>query len=49
MDKRPPPIDLPDDFGLDDDRRDARAVTWAAAALVLALAIAVFAIWGAFA
>lgn len=43
------PIDLPDDFGLDDDRRGARVVMWAAAALFLTLAIAVLAILGAFA
>lgn len=49
MDHPRPPIDLPDDFGTDDDRGDARVVTWAAVALMLALVIAVAAIWGAFA
>lgn len=46
---RPPPINIHDEFGLDDDRGDVRAVIWAAAALALALVIAVLAIWGVFA
>jgi hypothetical protein len=45
---RPPPIDMPDDFGLDDTRRDLRAASWAAAALILTLAIAAAALMGAF-
>lgn len=46
---KPPPIDLPDDFGADDTRRDLRAASWAAAALVLVFGIAAGVIFGAFA
>jgi hypothetical protein len=43
------PIDLPDDFGTDASAGDRSAVTWAAAALVAVLVIAIIVLWGAFA
>lgn len=46
---RPPPIDLPDDFGTYERRADARVVTWAAVILVAVVAIAAMVLFGAFA
>lgn len=46
-DTPPPAIDEPDEFGLDDVRSDVRTASWAAAVLVLILAIAAAIIFGA--
>ncbi|WP_240233588.1 hypothetical protein [Devosia lacusdianchii] len=48
MDPRTP-INLPDDFGIDETRADLRMASWAAATLAIVFGIAALIIFGAFA